>query len=632
MPHSSDDDSDRRSSSKNFFKKHNFQLDTTNWDSFDKKLKSDCRNFRQVGKSIMRGYDERPTRPSPNDLLNPDDPLDFTFRFEHLLFATEQPAIGAPATPPYLVPNAPNQPFHLANNANATITIANDQGVLVTFTVSHILSVAGNLKYEAVMETYDKLVDTTYTWSNKIITYIITGITPETLSTLELNQTYNDARDDGHSYLFYSTIKNTLAFSKNGKVIQHRTLNGFQLKQLTTHRAYAHQVLDFEKVFQSDFGGKTKIPAGVIPIHYEGYVRIRDVVEVIYQGGLSVDEFGQRLEVFYSSNPATTLGGISLEDTITANNNYLDTKLVTTTTQPVEPGSTLATFKSYSNATNSKYPSTPHRPTNPTQPPNRFPTPIFNSDRTKTQCVNCKTFFPTLKQKNHDDRYHVRCNNCFLEHIKKVKTSKEANRPPTPPKNPKKSVTIDPKSVSAAKALLSRFAAMNDSDGDYEDTSSLHTHYSPPILTTDDDDDDDDPSNAFTPQLLIVPDESPYTIDTSILFAQHFTPSTDSIVTTKTLNRPRNLTTPNRPYRTPPNPYTYNYYQLRHDALLIATKLTQSQDAIDRWTHRFNTRTNPSDPNDNLHYLTQLFTHKPPALPFLYPPGYYPLGWTPHLF
>jgi hypothetical protein len=481
------------------------------------------------------------------------------------------------------------------------------------------------------METYDKLVDTTYTWSNKIITYIITGITPETLSTLELNQIYNDARDDGHSYLFYSTIKNTLAFSKNGKVIQHRTLNGFQLKQLTTHRAYAHQVLDFEKVFQSDFGGKTKIPAGVIPIHYEGYVRIRDVVEVIYQGGLSVDEFGQRLEVFYSSNPATTLGGISLEDTITANNNYLDTKLVTTTTQPVEPGSTLATFKSYSNATNSKYPSTPHRPTNPTQPPNRFPTPIFNSDRTKTQCVNCKTFFPTLKQKNHDDRYHVRCNNCFLEHIKKVKTSKEANRPPTPPKNPKKSVTIDPKSVSAAKALLSRFAAMNDSDGDYEDTSSLHTHYSPPILTTDDDD-DDDPSNAFTPQLLIVPDESPYTIDTSILFAQHFTPSTDSIVTTKTLNRPHNLTTPNRPYRTPPNPYTYNYYQLRHDALLIATKLAQSQDAIDRWIQRFNTRTNPPDPNDNLHYLTQLFTHKPPALPSLYPPGYYPLGWTPHLF
>jgi hypothetical protein len=430
--------------------RHKILLDKSNYEIWYKLIKVDLRNFGTPGTSISKEVDMKPTEPTSNSLI----PGTNLFQYDHLIRVTVAPIPSETSyDPPHprLITNLSTNHVTLSNSLGETQTVPAAFGHgATTYTICETLSQQGASDLKDDIKSYKKELAQYLRDSGKLISWALTSFTPETESSLRLNSAFSDACDSNFSYQFMIEVKSSYAHSSNFRVIQARTLAGFQLKQVGTHEDFCHDILDFEKSLQADLGGKTPFPTpGRSPTLYVGQISIRDIVSILYRSGLNITEFGNRQEVFYSQNPTGPLApGESLEDTMSANSQYSNTRnidLALQLTTNNEPTSSLATmlplfapkFKDGLQSNGA----------------------IVIRDGTMTLCRNCHKEFNTTPTKD-PTLCHMRCHPCYLERMN--------NKPLSSPSyntNSKQSTNSDPKSTKAMEAMLTLFAEQ-DSDED----------------------------------------------------------------------------------------------------------------------------------------------------------------------
>ena len=445
------------------------------------------RHFGDPGKSITTGINKYPLPPSKDDLLNPAD-LTSAYKYEHLILATNNTTGGSQI----LNPNG-SHGFVIQNKPNASVTVTITGGD-ATITVTDELSHTGNEHLSLALNNYEKKLEKYLKISTKLINFLLTGINIEIQSALELVPAYKTALDDSLSFELFLEIAKKYGHTTNGRMIAHRTINGLQLKQTTTHEDFCHSIFKLEKTLNADLGGTCTTPPPAPHTGYQGFISIRSLVTIIYQMGLSQSDFAQRLEVFYSTNPTGIITG-TLEDTMTGNSLYLNTKtaaitplleatssLFTPVTKPIPKGAPKPT----ANTPWNKGPpnnSTPQATT--TTPAKPYTHPVFLNNGSNTKCISCGKPFPTTAQTADPNKYHKTCKACYKKNYDARAATVAAHTPPPPAvkevRFPTTVSNTDPKSAAAANKLMLAFLSQQHDDDYYDGpTSSLFT----PSLTT----------------------------------------------------------------------------------------------------------------------------------------------------
>jgi hypothetical protein len=419
------------------------------------------RHFGNNGKSLGDGINRIPTKPLKSDLIDPSD-AHSSYKYSHLILATPQNG----ANTRFLL-NLPTNQFVIQNRPGATLTFNDANNIEITLTISDDLDPDGSKDLSQDIRSFDKKLEKYLRVSANLITFLLSGITTEIQSALELVPAYKYALIESLSFEFDAAINLKYGHTTNGRMIAYRTLIGLQLKQTGLHEDFCHAILKLEKTLQSDLGGNSPL----IPIHphvgFHGYISIRNLVTIIYQMGLSPNDFAHRLEVFYSTNPDGVIVG-TLEENMTANSAYINSKKSSITGATSEPTSSLLTGtpNPWDNNNNFRPPNNnrSNNNSNPTAPPVApsktfvYTHPTFLNGGKNTKCTACGASFPTMANKTDPTRYHKQCNACFSKRKTEKLAALSQVQPPTQPVNNAKvnspSAAIDPKSAAAANTML----------------------------------------------------------------------------------------------------------------------------------------------------------------------------------
>ena len=471
---SSDDETDRTTSHRLTWPKEAIH-NGNNHEQFKTTAESFTRHFGNPGKSINDGRNRFPLQPQKADELDPDD-LESDYKYDHLLLATYENGSTR------LIVNNSNNNFAINNRFGATTNGTDAGGALCTITVSNSLSQEGTKDFKYDIRAYEKTLEKYLRVSSKLITFLLSGIHIEIQSALELVPAFKAALADSLSFEVFHQIGLKYGHTTNGRMIAHRTCTGLQLKQTGTHEEFCHNIFKLEKTLNADLGGtSTSVPAHP-HTGYKGYISIRHLCTIIYQMGLSQNDFAQRLEVFYSTNPTGVIAG-TLEETMSSNSLYLNTK--TASVNPtLEPTSSLfsprdnnpnlpAWNKGPPNHPRSNSTKTTSTTTTPT-PPTKGQPPVFLNGGANTKCRTCGLPFPTVPRADVPGQYHTRCKSCFQKEFNS-RTPKATNTTPSTPaiKEVRFPPAADPKSAAAANKLMLTF--LRQQEEDYEGSYNLHT-------------------------------------------------------------------------------------------------------------------------------------------------------------
>jgi len=503
----SDDDNDRTSYYPRWISddtRHN----GTNNELWKNTVESNLRHFGPNGKSLRDGINRIKNRPHKSDLIDPSDP-NSNYKYSHLIIAT--PPNGVP--PRHLL-NLPTNTFVIQNRPGATITITDTNNLVIILTISDDLDSEGANNLMNDIRSFEKYLEKYLKVSGKLITFLLSGITTEIQSALELVPVYKHALIESLSFEFYAAIQAKYGHTTNGRMIAHRTLLGLQLKQTGLHEDFCHAILKLEKTLQADLGGNSLLVPIAPDVGFRGYISIRNLVTIIYQMGLSPNDFAQRLEVFYSTNPNGIIVG-TLEDNMTANSLYINSKKSSTVGSTSEHTSSLltGTQNPWSNNNNIKPPANNPRPstnnrnnttanlTAPPPPPGAPPSktsvythPTFLNGGKNTKCTVCGASFPTKANKNDPTHYHKQCNACFTKRQSDLAALTQVQPPPANTKVGTLPPPTDPKSAAAANRILLSF--FKQLDEDYEPTS--RGLFTPALLATMSSDDELPPHVILT--------------------------------------------------------------------------------------------------------------------------------------
>jgi len=513
---SSDDEADRTTSTRIVWPKGT-EHNGNNHEQFKTVAESFTRHFGGPGKSVDSGINLIPTENHKDDLIDEDDP-NSDYKYDHLLIATY--ADGSKIQ----IVNISNSNFAIRNKHGATVNAKDLSGKDCVITVSEFLSQDGTKDYKYDKRLYEKYLEKYLRVSAKLITFLLTGINIEIQSALELIPAYKTALKNSLSFEFFAQIGLKYGHTTNGRMISHRTITGLQLKQTGTHEEFCHSIFKLEKTLNADLGGTLPVGATAGVNGYKGFIDIRKLCTIIYQMGLSQNDFAQRLEVFYSTNPTGIIAG-TLEETMTQNSLYLNTKtaVINPSNEPTSSLYTSPTNNPNLPAWNKGPPRQPKAPTPPGQKlstPTPTPTPstttkqvppIFLNGGANTKCHTCGNPFPTTPRANAPGQYHGHCKSCYqkLFNLRAAAATKAANNTP-PPAGFKPTTTTDPKSASAINQMLLAFLRQQDEDSPNLNLFTATTNkincsdehfvvHTPVLITTPDV--DFDLSNLFNPTI-----------------------------------------------------------------------------------------------------------------------------------
>ena len=172
------------------------------------------RHFGNNGKSLSDGINRIPVKPLKSDLIDPMDP-NSAYKYSHLIIAT--PATGDPR----FIINLPTNPFVIQNRLNATLTITDSVGNVVNLTISEDLDSDGSKDLTHDIRSFDKKLDKYLRVSSNLITFLLSGITTEIQSALELVPAYKYALIESLSFEFDAAITLKYGHTTNGRMIAH---------------------------------------------------------------------------------------------------------------------------------------------------------------------------------------------------------------------------------------------------------------------------------------------------------------------------------------------------------------------------------------------------------------------------
>ena len=479
------------------------KLDGNNYELYIKTLYPYLRHYGAPGLTAEDEIDRLPVACNIHDLI----PGTNTYMYDHLIRAVDNHS----GIVTYML-NLPTNSFVIFNEPGATATQANIlNGSSTDYTISDRLSQSGHAHLLSDVKTRKQDIQDYLDLSEKLIDLALSGHTIEVQSAMDLKPAFAAAKKGNLILPFTLELKKAYGHCKNGRLICVRTQSGFLLRQNGTHDDFCHSILDFEKTLKADLGGTDPHPEhGKVwlsadptkPLNITGYVCIRDLITIIYQSGLNPNDFALRMENFYSNNPSGVMIG-SLESNMTDNTTYLNTKTTALLTNP-EPTTSLFTPKP--NAWTNNRQTTPITNSGkPPQPPtNQLPRPlppVFINNGKDTICTICNKPFPTTVQYKDNTKYFTRCKDCSKDWAMKKLTSKEGQlKTPIPPvATDKKTVAFpDPKSIAAAKSLLTLFEQYDDEGHYLNPKESLVTfnHYQLNSIW-----DDDDADEEFIPRV-----------------------------------------------------------------------------------------------------------------------------------
>ena len=439
------------------------KLDGNNYELYTKALYPFLRHYADPGLTAEDFIDRLPIPCNIHDLI----PSTNSYMYDHLIQATD----SITGIVSFLL-NLPTNSFIIFNEPGATVTVPNAfTGSTIVYVISDRLSQTGHTHFLSDVKTRKQEILDYLDTSAKLIDLCLTGHTIEVQSAMDLKPTFAAAKKANLILPFALGLKEAYGHCKNGRLICVRTQSGFLLRQNGTHDDFCHAILDFEKTLKADLGGTDPHPVhGQVwtshdplkPLNITGYVSIRDLVTIIYQSGLNPNDFAMRMENFYSNNPSGVMVG-SLETNMADNTIYLNTKATALLTNP-EPTTSL--FTPTSNAWTSKKPinlNNGGKPSQPSTPQTPRPPPVLVNNGAETICTICNKPFPTQKQYHDNTKYFTRCKDCSKDWAMKKLTSKEGQtklQPAAPITSPKPS--LDPKSIAAAKSLLTLFEKYDD--------------------------------------------------------------------------------------------------------------------------------------------------------------------------